>query len=411
MATKVRVLLSLAAAVIAMSLSGCGHYTCGTTFGNGTCTSSGGGGISQGGGGGTGTVDAYAFIANNGAIEELTLDATGGTLLDTPNYTSPIVPTVPTGWIAVAQKKYVYATYLSVGQIYGWTLGADGSLTAINGSPFSAPFLSTGFSSPQTLITNPAGTLLFVPNVFPNSVYVYQIGSNGGLTLASGSPVTLPFEPQNLAVDGLGKYLYIGDYVNGFSSDQIAAYSIAGTGALTPVPGSPFISPAGTLEFSMFQMAGESSGKYMIGTTSSFYTPDNHLYVFNIQQTGSNAGALTPATGSPFVTTYSPYSIAVQPNSGGDLLYSFSASTTGPDNPVEGFQLNTSNGALTAIAGSPFQATGFLGQFDQSGQFLFVEDGSTSTMAVYNVGASSALTTPVATVSWNQGSWTVSDPQ
>jgi hypothetical protein len=72
--------------------------------------------------------------------------------------------------------------------------------------------------------------------------------------------------------------------------------------------------------------------------------------------------------------------------------------------------LNTSTGALTAITGSPFQTAGILGQFDQSGKFLFVEDGTASTMNVFNVSSSSTLTTPVATSSWNPGSWTVSDP-
>src|ERR1700720_2136782 len=38
MTMKVRALLGIAVVLITMSLSGCGHYSCGTTFGNGSCT-------------------------------------------------------------------------------------------------------------------------------------------------------------------------------------------------------------------------------------------------------------------------------------------------------------------------------------------------------------------------------------
>ncbi len=43
MAMKVRALLSSVVVLAAMGLASCGHYTCGTTFGNSSCTSSGNG--------------------------------------------------------------------------------------------------------------------------------------------------------------------------------------------------------------------------------------------------------------------------------------------------------------------------------------------------------------------------------
>ncbi len=410
MAMKVRALLSLVAVLITMSLSGCGHYTCGATFGSSTCASSGNGGISQGTGG-TGAAAVYGFIAGGGGgIEELSLDPTGGTLLDTTGFTSPITPSVPTGAAVVAQGQYLFVSYQSVGQIYGWTIGADGTLTTISGSPFSVPYMTANVLA-GIMATNPAGTLLFVPDPSTDSLYVYQVGTGGTLMLASGSPVVLPFQPQNVATDGLGKYVYIGNYVGTISTNENAAYSIGSTGSLTAVAGSPFISPASSLEFSMYQLQGESSGKYMIGTTAGIFgSGDMHLYVFNIQQSGSNAGAITPVTGSPFATVYPPVAIAVQPSQGGDLVYSFSEDTLGDVAPVEGYQLNTSTGAPTAISGSPFSGTiATYGQFDQTGTYLFALNGSTGVMNVYNVGTSSTLTQPIASVGCNPGAWTITD--
>jgi hypothetical protein len=86
---------------------------------------------------------------------------------------------------------------------------------------------------------------------------------------------------------------------------------------------------------------------------------------------------------------YSPFEIAVQPK-GGELLYSFSLNQT-TTNPIEGYQLNISTGALTKVTGSPFTAfTGEDGVFDQSGAYLFGQDGNTIT--AYQVSSDGTLT-------------------
>jgi len=404
MTMKVRVLLVSVVVASTMWVGGCDHYTCGATFGSATCSSSGSTGLS--GGTGAGSASAYAFIDNSGEIEEMTLDTTAGTLLDTSGYTSPTVPQVE-GWgMAVAQGQYLYTAFPGVGQIYGYVISSDGTLTAINGTPLSAPYMvGSTIGGVQNMITNPAGTFLFVLNQAEYAVYVYSIGS-GGVLAQVGSPLLLPFEPENMTTDGLGKYLYVSDVVAGDATDSIAAYSIGSTGTLTAVPGSPFTSTGLSLTYSMWQMQGESTGKYLIGTTATLLG-DNHLYVLSI---GSN-GAITPVNGSPFITTYSPYRIAVQPSAGGDLVYSFSYNAIeGGDNPVEGYTLNTTTGVLTAMSNSPFSgAAADWGQFDQSGTYLFAYDSESTSMSVYNVSTSSALTTPVATVGFFNGAWSVAD--
>jgi DNA-binding beta-propeller fold protein YncE len=245
------------------------------------------------------------------------------------------------------------------------------------------------------MITNPAGTLLFVADVNNKQIDVYQIGSGGGLTLASGSPLPLPsgFEPYNMAVDGLGKYLYVSNNNGGEVTNEVAAYSIGSTGTLTPA-GSPFSS-------GIIQMQGESSGKYMIGITSPLVNADNHLYVMNIGATGALTQTLFP-------TVNVPGALTVQPSSGGDFVSSFPLPGSGGDGAIEGYQLSLSGGTLTAISGSPFTVTGLNAQFDQTGQYLFVlqsTNGIASAIQAYNVGTSSTLATPIATVGWAAGGW------
>lgn len=416
MRKTVRSLLIAGTLPVMMWLTGCGHYRCGATFGASSCTQSGSG-FSSNGNTATG---AYVFAVNkSGTIDGFTLDTKANTLAATASYTGPAVPKNDEGsGMAIAQKKYLYAGFPTTDQIFGFAIGASGGLTAMTGSPYTAPYLAGTITGTSAMITNPAGTLLFVASLTSNQVFAYQIGTGGTLAAATGSPFTMPFVPANLATDGLGKYLYVTERSSSHSSAAVAAFSIGSSGTLTAVVGSPFSYP-------MWQVQGDPSGKYLIGTTGKSLaftgTDDFHLYVFSIQQSGGNAGAITPVSGSPFATTYSPWGITMQPNTNGTYVYSFSINDTDTAyNSVEGFQLDASSGSLTVLQSSPFTSVsnGFWGQTDQSGQFLFVYGGFTTngtvttTLGALDVGSGGALTQPIPVADLaTSGFWAVTDPQ
>jgi hypothetical protein len=435
MTMRVRAVLMLAAGLAVMGLASCGHYTCGATFGSSSCTPSSGGLGTSGGGGGSATA-AFVFVADaagtgtTGTIDGYTLNTTAATFGPTPSYTAPATPLNDNGvGLVVAQEKFLYTGFASTEQILGWSIGSDGSLTAA-GSPYAAPFMSSvpaGFGT-QSIMVNPAGTLLFF-STFLNNVYVYQIGTGGVLTAATGSPFTVSFS-GNLATDGLGNYLYITD-ASGHAGTGIAAYVIGsgcattgGTCTLTAVPGSPFTGA----NYSMWQVQGEPTGKYLIGTTGQSVAvngaDNDNLYVFGITTSGANAGAITQL-GSVATGTNSPLSVAVQSNTNGNLVYSFGIEDSALGfNPVDGFSLN-STGALTQLSTSPFSnaAVGDQGALDQNGAFLFVygaifnESTQTFTyqMGAFDVGTGSnlgTLTEPTSTLTLtNGGYFAVTDPQ
>jgi hypothetical protein len=415
-----------------MFLVNCQDYKCGG-FGALPCTSAGtGGGTGPfGGGGGSSKPAAFAFAVDEaGTIDGYALNTTAGTFAATSGYTAPLVPTNNGGvGMVVAQEQFLYAGFGNVGELYAWSIDSTtGGLTAISGSPYSAPFLADyGLGVGQAnMITNPAGTLLFISDTLQSEIYVYTIGSGGVLTLVTGSPFLVPFGPMNLATDGLGKYLYaIDGNFNTHTGSAIAAYVIGtGTslGTLTPVVGSPFVGSS----YLMWQLNGEPTGQYLIGTSGNSVVQsavdDDHLYVFSISQSGTNAGAIAPVTGSPFATRYSPFSIAVQSNTDGNLVYSFSFNgAASAFNPVEGYAIS-STGTLTADTNSPFSgvAEGSWGQFDQSGAFLLVYSSYTNEstgdlvtqLGPIDVGTGGALTQPISTLTLaTPGFWVVTDPQ
>jgi hypothetical protein len=426
MTTRLR-LSSFSMLMLAMALTGCGHFNCatGAQFGASTCTPSSPG-IGTTGGGSSAAVFAFAVDAGvpgatSGTIDGFTLNTSAQTFQTTPAFDPPAIPANDFGTgMVVAQSQFLYTGFASTQQIFGWTIGSDGSLAAISGSPYPAAFMTglTGQIGTYSIITNPAGTLLFFADTFDARIYVYQIGAGGVLSLATTSPVSVSFAPLNMTTDGLGRYLYVTEDFGNHQGFEIWAYSIASDGSLAAISGSPF-------PFPMWQVQGDPSGNFLIGTTGETAgvngADDSHLYLFNIAQSGAAPGAISAAAGSPFATTYSPFSIAVQTNTNGNLIYSFGVNDTLTGfNPIEGFHLT--NGLLAVDNGSPFSnvSLGSQGAFDQSGAFLFdfsaVTDVNTG-VTTYQLGAldvasDGSLTQPTSPLTLATGGfWAVTDPK
>lgn len=271
MSIKVRVLLSSAVVLTMMSLAGCnGHYNCGTLIGNGTCSSTG---TTTKGGGGTTTgsdyiVDAYFvdYAHLGGATAGLTLqqlDATAGTFTAETAFVPPTLPALPTGMVIV-YKQYIYISS-SDGTVYGYTIDlANANLTPLSGNPYTV----TGGTS---IATNPEGNLLFVGDTIGQRISVFTVGADGSLTLVPGSPFSASgVSPKVMTTDGKSRYLYASA---GTNANDVGAYAIGTSGALTPVVGTPF-------PFALAAITGEPSGQFLLGVTGQ--TGDDHVHVLAI---------------------------------------------------------------------------------------------------------------------------------
>jgi 6-phosphogluconolactonase (cycloisomerase 2 family) len=415
MTVRGRAVLMLIVGLAMLGLVSCGHYTCGATFGSSSCSSSGTGGSGSGVGSGVGSNGLIAFayfvydpVVSIGAeqLDEATSPATFAPLA---SFASPVLPIGLTedGGAVVVNKSFLYIPFFN-DTVYGFSIeGTTGALTPVPNSPY---VVAGGGNSSAV---DPTGRFLFVGDIAGNTISVFTVNAtDGSLNLVQGSPfLTGGVSPKQMVTDGLGKYLYA---VEGFPGSVIGAYKYDQTsGALTAVAGSPF-EGAG---FNMAQVAGESSGKYLVGTTLAGGNngSDNHVYMFGITQTGNSAGALAPVAGSPFATVNAPISLTVNPN--GAWIYTFSEDSLGVVQPVEGYQINTSTGALTALSGSPF--TGLpaeTGTFEQTGKYMFAvggvgPTGATFGVAVYAADSSTGdlSTTLTGLGDSNHGSFVVTD--
>jgi len=340
MAMRVRLLLSSVVLLSAMWLISCGHYTCGTTFGNSSCTA-GGGGLQQGGGNNI-SVTAFVYFvditAGQIAAEGLNV-ANSQTFHPLSTFVSPPLNSGGEGGMAVVNKQFLYIAGNTV--LDGFSIdGTTGGLSTLTDSPH------VGISG-LTIAADPQGRFLFVGGA--GVIYAFTVNVDGTLTAAPTSPFAYANgTPTQLVTDGVGKYLYA---LNG---STITAYSYNQTNGALSTIGSPF--SAG-----MSMIASEKTGTYLLGITGA----TSEISVFTIGSTGALSGGSQSPTGLP------PIFLEVSPN--GKFVYTFNQtdfSPQAPSQPMEGYGFNA--GALTALTGSPF--TGLdasLGRFDQSGEFLF----------------------------------------
>jgi 6-phosphogluconolactonase (cycloisomerase 2 family) len=106
-------------------------------------------------------------------------------------------------------------------------INADGSLSQLSNSP-----VGESFGSPVSLLVDNSGKYLFVANQASTNLAGYSIGSDGAITLLTGSPFGTSGGPNVIASDPSGKFLFVGSQ----GGSSIQSFSLDGsTGTLTSV--------------------------------------------------------------------------------------------------------------------------------------------------------------------------------
>lgn len=256
---------------------------------------------------------------------------------------------------------------------------ANGTLSAISGSPFS---LGTPDGGPTAVALSP-GDFLYATE--PNGTIVgfgpsSEFGSFG--TPLPGSPYPAGVAPAQIAFgsSAVGFVLYASD--SGNATGGILAYSVDSTGALTPIQGSPFPTLAGSGPSFVFQgmyvAAGQGQGTQFILVS---LTNAAKVAVFSVD---SNTGALTAVPGSPFAVGKGPATIAEDNQNHVFVL-------NGGDHTVSALSL-ASNGVLTPI-GSPVPVGAATSGMSLSGNELFVADTAASEIWTLNINNTTGILT------------------
>jgi len=255
-------------------------------------------------------------------------------------------------------------------------------------------------STPGALALAPGGGTLYYASSTPvlgsgvaQGIGALKVGSDGSLSVVSGSPFPADLIPFAVVVHPSGKFLYtanIGPFTGlAVSVRGISCYAIdPATGALSPTVNSPF--PVSTTSNASFQgLLVDPSGKYLYLTTGS---AANGILGWSIDPA---SGSLTSLGGSPFASGVITQGGAFDPT--GKFFYS-----GGAGGAISAFSADSTSGALAMVSSSPVVAGASLSApvVDTSGKFLFAGDGPHKSIVSFRLdsqtGALTAVGSPVA---------------
>ena len=267
------------------------------------------------------------------------------------------------------------------GWVYAYSINpANGSLTAVAGSPFAAG------SGAQSLAFDKTGSHLYVANYNDNTISAYSLnGPTGALTPLANSPYTITgTNPQPSQIATAGNYLYVAD----FGAQSIDVFAInADTGELTEgVTGSPFATNAVPVS-----LAVDPSGSVLY-TANAIQNGSTSISAFTLD---ASTGVPTPVAGNPLAIPVAGF-ISVDPQ--GKFLFVPEVNFTTGSFGVAVYPFDTTTGLLgAAVAGSPF-ATGtnpYSVSVDPTDHFVYVANDQSANVSEFTLDSSTGALTPV----------------
>lgn len=246
------------------------------------------------------TIGSYIYDQDNGRLTEIR-----PRLATTGNPSS--IATHPNG-------KFVFVTTQGPPALVSYSIDpGTGKMTQVGSAT-----LANG-SSPQQVAIDPSGRFAVVAHPGVPNLSVFSIdAATGAMAPVAGSPFATPPQPSSVAIHPNG-FVYVA--ANG--SSQIAAFHLTSGGSA--VAGSPFAGKSGIQGMSI-----DPAGKFLYVVERQ----DPGVLAYSIDAT---TGALTPVPGSPFMIANSFLTgIAIDPagknayvSNGGGVIYRFGIGANG----------------------------------------------------------------------------------
>lgn len=291
----------------------------------------------------------------------------------------------------------------SAGQIYTYAVDAKSGALRTAASP-----VSSGGSGPVAMATTSDYYNLYVANKGNNSVVHFAIGEHG--ILVPKENITLPATPVSIAVNPAGTYLYV---VSGTSSATLTEYALS-TGAIgsatatlsLSVPGFPgdTIVPTGVTALAngkaVYISAYDKSAYNPGGSTTSEANP-GWLFGF----AAGSGGALTPVAGSPYQAGVKPSALTTDPVS------RFVYVTDYASNELIGYTV-LSTDALQFMVDGPFKTGNEPTSIaiDPRGIFIYLSNSLDETVSAYSISLPTGSASANISTAGSAASTTDTDP-
>jgi hypothetical protein len=277
---------------------------------------------------------------------------------------------------------YVNDNTAPANTIAGFARHADGSLTALPGSPFAAggAGLGAGLASQGALELAGDGRYLLAVDAGSNQISVLQINPNGSLhQIPDGLQSSGGNEPVSIAVHG--HLVYVAN--SGATDEDYTGFWLTGNGHLLPISGSTVALPdSATPGDILFNPTGTKLVGVEVGPA-----------LIDSFTVGSD-GRLTAAPGSPFTAQGpGPFGSAFSPVAPDQLFVSNAHGGTG-NGTVSAFH-DSAGGVLSSIGASPFaddQTAPCWVSLSANGRVLYAVNTGSTSISTYWIAPNGSLT-------------------
>jgi len=289
-----------------------------------------------------------------------------------------------------AQGNFVYTDddIFGPNTVSGFSVAANGTLTLLQGSPFSTNGIGSGggWTFASRVAVSTVRNFLFAANTDSNDISTFAINVETGALTLIGSPYSTGGSAgpaygagEALAVTSDGQFLLAANA----GSNNITVFTIASNGALGAIAGSPFATRGLPAKIKL-----TPDGKFL-AVTEPFA---EQIETFAIAPNGSltSLGAF-PDRGGTFIA-------AEDIHCSGRFLYADEANETGTSGTIVDGYFIRGDAVLTPIPGSPFEpgvgteSAAMLLGYGRGQVSLYVVDHESSTIAAFTVAGYDGLT-------------------
>jgi 6-phosphogluconolactonase (cycloisomerase 2 family) len=292
----------------------------------------------------------------------------------------------------VVGHLYVNDNTAGTNTIAAFDRHADGSLTALQGSPFAAGGAGTGagIGSQGALQVTSDGKYLLAVDAGSNQISVLRINADGELNSVGGGPVSSGGnKPVSIAVHG--NLVYVANAGDGASN--YTGFTLNPGGHLRPLAGSTVSLPDGS---SPGDVLFNGDGTRLVGARVGTSLIDSF--------TVGTDGLLNAAAASPFAAQgLGPFGSEFSPTDPTQLFVS-NAHNVGPGTGTISAFSDAADGTLTSIGSSPFadlQTAPCWVEISHDGKILFTVNTASGSISRFAIAADGSLSllgsTPLGT--------------
>lgn len=283
-------------------------------------------------------------------------------------------------------RDYVYLDDNPAGAntVAGFARNADGSLSALPGSPFAAGGAGLGASlgSQGAIQVTDDGRYLLTVDAGSNQISVLAINDDGSLTPVAGSPFASGgVEPNSIAVSD--HLVYVEN--TGGTAPNYTGFWLGRDGRLTPIPNSTVTVAAGS-SAGLGDVVFNDDGTRLVGVEVGPSLIDSFRVNWN--------GTLTAASGSPFPAQgLGPFGSQFSPINPNQLFVSNAHNGAGLGT-VSAFN-DSWSGALSPIGTPPFadgQTAPCWLVVSREGEYVYALNTASATVSSYSISRDGTLT-------------------